>query len=333
LINSLWHEDADFYIHVDAKSSIDPFLIFPQKSHVHFIKKREKVYWGAYSIVQATINGLKEILNSGTSYDYINLLSGQDYPLLNVNLIHRFFFDHPGKAFMEFYSVKNDWQEAIPRLQKYYLSNYPFRGSYLLERVMNFILPERTLPNHLVPVGRSQWFTISSVHAQYIIDYLKRNKNVGRFFRFTWGSDEIIFQTILFNSGYREDMVNDNLRYIDWSEGMASPKVFTIKDVLTLQNCGKLFARKFNITIDFSILDYLDEMNGRTIPLVINRDNDNQLPGPSALRAMDQGDSQFRGPSVAGTPGLEDTQFRGQPVPGISGSGKDSVSELRPPVQ
>jgi len=82
---------------------------------------------------------------------------------------------------------------------------------------------------------------------------LQKNKNVKRFFQFTWGSDEIIFQTILYNSIYREDMVNDNLRYIDWSAGQASPKTFTIEDAPTLLNSGKLFARKFNQNTDNTI--------------------------------------------------------------------------------
>ncbi|WP_064196518.1 MULTISPECIES: hypothetical protein [Emticicia] len=64
---------------------------------------------------------------------------------------------------------------------------------------------------------------------------------------------------ITFDSIYQKDMVNDNLRYIDWSEGKASPKTFTIDDLLVLQYSGKLFDRKFNETIDAAILDELDK--------------------------------------------------------------------------
>lgn len=259
LIKRLWHDDADFYIHIDLKTPIADFLFLADAEHVFFIKKREKVFWGAYSIVQATVNGFEEIIRSGKRYDYINLLSGQDYPLKPVNEIHNFLKSNMGKAFMHTLSVNDEWTEAIPRITKYHLANYSFRGKFTVEKMMNICLPDRKMPNGLIAVGRSQWFTITPKHAAYIVEYLKQNKNVKRFFTYTWGCDEIIFQTILYNSKFREDMVNDNLRYIDWSEGKANPKTFTIKDADTLLHCGKLFARKFSVKTDVSILDYIDK--------------------------------------------------------------------------
>lgn len=259
LVERLAHPDADFYIHVDLKTDIQPFL-FLESENIKFIKNRVSVHWGAYSIVQATVNSFEEILKADIKYDFINLLSGQDYPIKSTSAIHHFFENNLGKAFMHTLSVANEWQEAIPRLTKYHLCNYHFAGKHTVEKWLNILLPSRKMPNNLVPVGRSQWFTITAEHAQYIVTYLQENKNIKRFFELTWGSDEIVFQTILFNSIYQKDMVNDNLRYIDWSEGKASPKTFTIDDLHTLIDSGKLFARKFNENVDVAILDELDEL-------------------------------------------------------------------------
>ena len=259
LIQRLTHPNADFYIHIDLKTDINPFL-YLQSENIKFIKKRVSVQWGAYSMVQATVNSLEEILKSELSYGYINLLSGQDYPLKRVETIYDFFKNNPNKAFMQTLSVENEWQEAIPRIRKYHLSNYTFSGKYTLEKWLNFFFPSRKMPNNLIPVGRSQWFSISSQHAEHIITYLQENKHVKRFFELTWGSDEFVFQTILFNSIYQKDMVNDNLRYIDWSEGKASPKTFIINDLPKLLSSGQLFARKFSETIDRNIMDELDRL-------------------------------------------------------------------------
>lgn len=259
LIQRLAHPNANFYIHIDLKTNINPFL-YLQSDKVHFIAKRINVQWGAYSLVQATVNGLEEILKSEISHDYINLLSGQDYPLKSTNEIHDFFEKTPNKAFMHTLSIENEWQEAIPRLTKYHLSNYTFSGKYTLEKWLNFLLPQRKMPNNLIAVGRSQWFTITSQHAKYIVTYLQENQNVKRFFELTWGSDEFVFQTILFNSIYQKDMVNDNLRYIDWSEKKASPKTLTMNDLQNLVESGKLFARKFNEHVDNHIMDKLDKL-------------------------------------------------------------------------
>lgn len=258
LIQRLAHPNADFYIHIDLKTDITPFLSL-QSKYVKFIVKRVKVYWGAYSIVQATVNSLKEILISGNKYDYINLMSGQDYPIKSTTDIHHFFRDNPNKAYMHTLSIEHEWQEAIPRVTKYHLSQFTFSGKFTLEKWLNLLLPSRKIPNNLVAVGRSQWFTITSTHAEYLVNYLQKNKNVKRFFELTWGSDEFVFQTILFNSIHKKDMVNDNLRYIDWSEKKASPKTFTMNDLPSLLNSGKIFARKFNETFDSSIMDELDK--------------------------------------------------------------------------
>jgi len=258
LLRRLKHSQADCYIHLDLKANIKEFLFLAEDNQVFFVEKREQVKWGAYSIVQATVNGMEAILQSGKNYDYINLLSGQDYPLTNATKIHDYLANHPGKAFMHSLLVNTEWQEAIPRLTKYHLTEYNISKKYTIEKIINSILPKRNMPNGLVPVGRSQWFTISAQHAAYIVTFLKTNSHVKRFFKLVWGSDEIVFQTILYNSKYREDMVNDNLRYIDWSEGKPSPAMFTIKDASRLTASGKLFARKFNAKIDTEILDCLD---------------------------------------------------------------------------
>jgi len=259
LIKRLQHPNADFFIHVDLKTRIDPFLHLERLGQVFFIHHRMNVIWGGFSIVEATLKGFDAILESHKQYDYINLLSGQDYPLKDVEDIHEFLEKNPGKVFTEYLSVEEEWKEAIPRIRNYYFTNYPFPGSHFFEKLVSAILPTRKLPRKMKAYGRSQWFTMSTLHANYISDYLLDFKEVINFFKYTWGSDEFFFQTLIFNSDYGSDMVNDNLRMIDWSEGKPSPKTFTIEDAERLTNSGKLFGRKFNSKIDSKILDYLDE--------------------------------------------------------------------------
>jgi len=261
LIQRLQHAEADIYIHVDLKTPIENFALLKQLPQVYFIEKRVKVYWGAFAIVQATLNGFEHILSSGKQYGYINLLSGQDYPLQPAEAIHAFFANNPGKAFMEFYSVNNVWKEAIPRINIYHLANYTFAGRYAVEKWMNKLLPQRKMPYGLEAVGRSQWFSIVPQFAQYILDYIKTHPRIVSFFKLSWAPDELFFQTILYNSPHRDAMVNDNLRYIDWSQGKASPKTFTLEDLPVLLSSGKLYARKFSEKIDVSVFDKLDGLS------------------------------------------------------------------------
>ena len=217
LIERLAFSNVCFYVHVDKKADIKTFLNALNGKNISFVKNRVNVHWGAYSQVQATINGLQEIIESGIDYDYITFLSGQDYPLKSNEKIVNFFSENPNKAFMEFYSIQNSWKEAIPRLKKYHFTNYPFWGSFQIERLINLLLPTRTPPANLIFVGRSSWFTITNEHVKYILQYLNSNMAFVNYLKFTWGCDEFIFQTILYNSPFKDQMVNDNLRYVDSS--------------------------------------------------------------------------------------------------------------------
>lgn len=258
LIDRLQHKDAFFFVHIDKKTAIEPFTFLAAKQQVYLLENRVDVQWGAYSIVQATTNGFREIVDSGLKIGYVNLLSGADYPLKRTEEIHQFFETNKGQLFMEFYSVANEWKEAIPRLTEYHLTNYSFPGKYHVQRWLNRLTPVRKMPDKLVAVGRSQWFSIPTEAVRYILDYLKSHPKVERFFKLTWAPDEIIFQTILFNSKWKEKMVNNNLRYIVWGQGKASPDTFTEKHASELFASEALFARKFAMLKHPEILDALD---------------------------------------------------------------------------
>lgn len=262
LVNKLIDPSVDIYIHLDKKADLPSFRQEIQSPQVFFVKNREDVHWGGYSIIKATLNGLQEIADAGIGYDHITLLSGQDYPLKTNRAIQEFFTIHPDKAFMLYESVENEWQEALPRLNRYFLTDYPFPGSTKIEGWINKLLPARKPPAGLVFVGRSQWFSITLEQVKYILATLQPDSKLEKYFRFTWGSDEFVFQTILYNSHFKEQMVNNNFRYTDWSGGGASPKILRMEDAASLSGSEALFARKFDQGIDAGILDWLDGITG-----------------------------------------------------------------------
>lgn len=94
--------------------------------------------------------------------------------------------------------------------------------------------------------------------ARYVLNYVDRHLDVNRFFKLTWGADEVLFQTILANSPFRGLLIDRDLRYIDWSEEGPSPKVLTLNDAPALHATEALWAHKFRA--DDSVLDYLDEL-------------------------------------------------------------------------
>ena len=78
-----------------------------------------------------------------------------------------------------------------------------------------------------------------------------------RFFRHVDVPDECIFHTILVNSPLRESLVNDDLRYVDWTR-TPLPAILGVQDLDALARSSKLFARKFDQRVDAEILDLID---------------------------------------------------------------------------
>lgn len=259
LIDALEDENAHCFVHLDRKADLNSFSFLQNSPQVTLVPDHVDVGWGAYSIVEATIRGFRAIAGSGIDFGYVNLLSGADYPLQSPSAIHDFFARNKGKNFIEYYSVYNEWTEAIPRLNQYHLTNYNFPGKYAVQKWINRLLPVRTMPAGLEPVGRSQWMSLTADAVGYILEYLDKHPEVVRFFKLTWAPDEIIFQTILYNSTFRSTLVNDNLRYIDWSKGQASPKVLTEQDLEAMSESGKLFARKFDLARFPAVIAKLDK--------------------------------------------------------------------------
>jgi hypothetical protein len=248
------------YIHLDKKSDIADFQHLQQLGDVFFIKSRMKITWANYSMVTATLNSIEEILKTGNKYSHINLLSGADYPLKSAGIIQDFLFANPDKTFIRSRHIYNEWEESRSRFDLYSFGDYRFPLKFKIQNVVNKVLPKRKLPKGLQPYGFSQWFTMTPVCAKYVIDYLKKHRSVHRFFRMTWGVDELVFQTVLLNSSLRATVINDHLRYIKFKKAACNPETLTIADKDAIIKSNKFYARKFNPEIDTEILDYLDKI-------------------------------------------------------------------------
>jgi hypothetical protein len=264
LIRALDHSAFDFYIHLDKKVDATPFLHLAEMANVFFVNKRVDVKWAAYSLVQAQLNGIEEILQKN-KYDYISVLSGQDFPIKSPEFIYKFFCDNKGYEFISCVDENMEpawWEVAWPRVTKYHFESWNVKGKYRFQSIFNALMPVRKHPLGHTLVGRSQWFNITNESASYMISFLKQHPEVVRFFKFVWGADEFIFSTILYNSPYR-DRIREFLFYIDWSELKPNPKLLKKDDYPELLQSDKLFARKFDQEIDGEILNMLEDLIGK----------------------------------------------------------------------
>lgn len=261
MLSAMDHPAFDYYIHVDGKVDQGPFGYLGERERVFFVRNRVRAGWGQYSLVEAAIRGLEEVL-AGGEYRYVHLMSAQDFPIKPMDQIYRYLQEHEGTEFITCLRESDGhewWKVAALHAWQYHFHNWGIPGKYRLQTAFNLVMPRRRYPvtGHEV-VGHSQWFTITTESARFILGYLRENPRVVRFFKYVWGADELIFSTVIYNNPVFRDRIRDNLFYIDWSAGGASPKMLTVGDLPALLGSGKLFARKFDEGYDGAVLEELE---------------------------------------------------------------------------
>jgi hypothetical protein len=257
LIANLRHSSVTFFIHIDKKTELQPFEYLLQQTDVFFIKKRINVQWAGYGTIQATLNGMQEIIPQ--NFDYINVISGQDFPIKSPHYIYNYFQNGKGSEFITCLSIEDEWKIAAPRVKKYHFINWNIPGKFRLGLILSSLLPERKFPLPFTIVGRSNWFALTREACIYILSFLEKNPAVIRFFKYCWGADEFIFATILFNSSFRP-CIKESLTYDDWEgQDKGHPKILGIEDLEKLIQSPKLFARKLELDYSERLFDALEK--------------------------------------------------------------------------
>lgn len=274
---NILHPDmqTDFYVHVDKKSSIAPQIMRADNVFLVDEAHRVTVTWGAVDLVDAALVLMRMVIASGKEYDYLWHVSGQDYPIKPEKEIVRFLEENRGKNFINCMSCEHD---LYRRFLKRNMIPYP-------RWIMSPSLPMRILQRLYVEVtgghfytfpflrkpqlfpstqeGKyyfgSSWFTITLDCAKYVVDFIDRNPGHKKFFENACIPDECFFQTIIFNSKFR-DTTKDCLCYVDWSQHRRSPRLLTVEDYDALAASPFLIARKFDDMFDSRILDKLDAL-------------------------------------------------------------------------
>src|SRR5690606_15297004 len=86
LIRQISDSNTDIYIHIDKRSDLAKDLI--KSSNIFILKNRFAVNWGSFNQVLTTLEMLKIATNK--KYNYITLLSGQDFPIKTNELFYEY---------------------------------------------------------------------------------------------------------------------------------------------------------------------------------------------------------------------------------------------------
>lgn len=245
-------EQNDIYLHIDKKAKLfDHRKLFSSvKKSTLTLVKSVKVNWGGYSQIKVELLLLKEATK--IEHSYYHLLSGVDLPIKTQSEIHRFFEENVGKEFVSVDNLTKN-EDFFNRIGRYYFFQ-DFIGrrkgyrSALLETMESislsiqdlFHVKRKAYENTEIFKG-TNWFSITHELAVYT---LSKEKEIRKCFGYGLCADELFLQTIVMNSRFRNNLVNDSLRFIDWERG--KPYTFSDEDFQLLISSNKLFARKFD---------------------------------------------------------------------------------------
>lgn len=275
LIKRLDSESATFLVHLDRKTDDRIYHWLVQQlggaANVHFVR-RYTCYWAGFGIVQATIQGIRDVIEKRVPFDYLALLTGQDYPIKTNEYIRQFFQERKGVSFISHNPFPYDeWKCEDGGWDRVRLWHIRSRGRYFVfprrrafeNRALNLtwntaarLFPvRRHFPEGFHPYGGAQPWCLYAAHVRQIYEFMRRNRRFVRFFRFVNVADEIFFQTIVGNSRYAKELQNDTLTYVEWYRPGA---ILRSSDFGVLRSTYHLFARKFDATVDAAILDRID---------------------------------------------------------------------------
>ena len=275
---------SKFFIHLDAKTPIEPFAACLEGGHIRFIEPRERCVWGDFSIVQATIHLMEA---ASKEQGLFILMSGQDYPIQSQGYINDFLEHNKDFDFIEIEPLEEKWKPKMvkDKLEHYHILHSEERGNsncyapfahcsvFQKVRTLMHLLKGRlsrknfrllcSLPKRVAPFERqyagSQFWAFSERTFYAMLNYIREHKAaLEGYYKYTSSPDEIYFHSVLMNLVAKDSTIKlkEQITYVNY---FRKNNVFVTEDFDKLTSAkGKLFARKFDTDIDIEILNKLD---------------------------------------------------------------------------
>ena len=288
MIKTLDDGNSKFFIHLDAKTPIEPFTAQLEDEHIVFIPERERCVWGDFSIVLATIH-LMEAAAKVQNKGFFILMSGQDYPIKPMGELDAFLEENAQCDFIDYLPLEQKWK---PKMVKDKLAHYhilhsetrgdsncyaPFSRSSLFQkgRTLWHLLKGRLslenfkklrqLPRREAPFAQqyagSQFWAFSENTFYDVLTYIQKHREeLELYYQYTSSPDEVYFHSILLNlkEEGRKIILKNQLTYVNY---FRKNNVFLTEDFEKLTSAEEqFFARKFDMEIDAIILDRLDKL-------------------------------------------------------------------------
>lgn len=254
MFRAIYAPGNSYVIHVDKSSGPElatDIAEFLKPYQGVAIIESQKALWGGYSLVEAELRGMAKLLTMNSSWSHYINLSGQDFPLKSQAYIADFLRAHPHRQYIRVLDQRAIRPDTMNRVSHMFIEA---RGRMYRTRLPRAFLKGAT------PFIGTQWKAVTRGFCEFAVHHPSADR-FKSFYRRSFIPDEAFFQTLMMNSGAQGEVMNDDLRTIDWipdGEIKLRPRTFVAADALRLTLSPDLFARKFNEEEDAAIFDLLE---------------------------------------------------------------------------
>lgn len=271
--------EHEVFVHWDAKSG-EP----PEIEGAVFTPERVSVFWGGFTMIEATMALVRTALSRRSDYLRLVLLSGSCYPIRQPRALENWFQASSEVSDLNAVRVAES-SFLLPQVQRRYWRDAILPISWrrgfalaqiegVLRKIVNVgfsLLPSRDLPCEIY--HGSQWWALTPEAAIHVLDVYDTNRPLRHFFRFTFASDEKFVQTVLYNSRFaqacravlpetgRGTYKTANLHIIDPS----LQKWFDAGDIDRIKDSERFFVRKVHSGYSDALITWIDRERLETL--------------------------------------------------------------------
>ena len=238
LLERLNHPDIDCYLHIDKKADFADKII--HRENVFVLPDEQRV-----SVV----------------------ISGQDWPLRSADKIVKFFEEHNGTNFVQYWNSKNHGSHQQNNLDKRNQIYFPIKliGRKPWQKIIKrgwveftggynrtWKIFERKQLGIDFYFG-SSWWALKRETIDWIMQYLTIHPEYYKFYENTTCPDESFFHTLVMLSPYADENT-DYLTYLHFQKGANSPDILTEDDLQRAKESKYLVMIKVDMNVDDSFL-------------------------------------------------------------------------------
>ncbi len=241
-------------IHFDARAKAQDFdkikAALRDNPGVAFAKRRLKCGWGEWSLVEATLQAVEVAAETFVRATHFYMLSGDCMPIKSAQYAHDF-LDREDVDYIESFDFFNsEWiKTGIKEERLVYRHWFNERTHkklfYASMEWQEKLGLKRAIPADIAMQIGSQWWCLRRRTIEWVLDFVKKRKDVMRFFRTTWIPDETFFQTVVRHLVPRAEIRTRTLTFLMFTDyGM--PVTFYNDNYDLLLSQDYLFARKIS---------------------------------------------------------------------------------------